>query len=196
MSETISGHPKLWYSRGYLPHFDGGEIIQFITFRLADSLPQNVLEQWEREIERDLISEVEFHRKLEKYLDNGYGNCYLKNEQISSVLIETLEKFDGEKYKLFAWVIMPNHVHLLLRPEESISLAEIMHSIKSYTSHEANKILKRKGRFWSKEYFDRFIRNQEHFVKTFDYIENNPVKAGLCKDKCDWKFSSAFISTV
>jgi REP element-mobilizing transposase RayT len=67
-----------------------------------------------------------------------------------------------------------------------------MHSIKSYTAHEANKILNRKGRFWSKEYFDRFIRNQEHFNKTVSYIENNPVKAGLCKESKDWRFGSAY----
>ena len=193
MTDKSLNRPKLWYSRGYLPHFDGGEIIQFITFRLADSLPRNVLEQWELELERKIISKIEFHQKLEKYLDSNSGECHLKNAQIAAVIIETLEKFDGEKYKLYAWVIMPNHVHLMLRPAENVSLAKIMHSIKSYTAHEANKILNQKGSFWSKEYFDRFIRNHDHFIKTFDYIENNPVKAGLCENKSDWKFSSAFV---
>jgi REP element-mobilizing transposase RayT len=188
--------PKLWYSRGYLPHFEGGEIFQFITFRLADSLSQNVLKHWRLAVERNLITEIELQRKIEKYLDSNIGECHLKNLDIAVVIVETLEKFNGEKYRLIAWVIMPNHVHLLLRPEENIPLAEIMHSIKSYTAHEANKILKRKGGFWSKEYFDRFIRNREHLIKTIDYIENNPVKAGLCKNKSDWKFSSALISSV
>jgi hypothetical protein len=146
----MNDSPKGWYSRGYLPHFDGGEIIQFITFRLADSLPQKVLEKWSKEIELDLISKIEVQRKIEKYLDSNYGECHLRNERIAAELEETLLKFDGEKYKLFSWTVMPNHVHLLLQPLENFTLAEIMHSIKSYTAHKANKILNRKGRFWSK----------------------------------------------
>lgn len=185
--------PKLWYGRGYLPHFDGGEVTQFITFRLSDSLPQNVLEKWKIEVEQGLITEIEFHRLVDKYLDNGIGNCYLKDERIAKLIEETLLFFDGQKYKLIAWVLMPNHVHLLLIPKNNFSLSEIMHSIKSYTSHEANKILGRKGNFWSKEYFDRFMRDYEHFAKTIAYIENNPVKAGLCEKANEWQFSSAFV---
>jgi REP element-mobilizing transposase RayT len=185
--------PKLWYSRGYLPHFDGGEIIQFVTFRLADSLPKNVLEKLKIEVEQGKISDIEYHRNIERFLDAGIGNCYLQNEEIANTLKETLLRFDGVKYKLFAWVIMPNHVHLLFIPKENVTLAEILHSIKSYTAHQANRILNRKGSFWSKEYFDRFMRDYTHFEKTIAYIENNPVKAGFCQKVSDWKFSSAFI---
>lgn len=184
--------PRLWYSRGYLPHFDGGEIFQFITFRLADSLPKKVLDGWKIELEQNLITEIEYQRKLDKYLDNGYGECHLKDKRIAEMIEETLLLFDGKKYKLIAWILMPNHVHLLLKPNETFSLAEIMHSIKSYTSHEANRILGRKGQFWNKEYFDRFIRNYEHFIKTIAYIENNPVKAGFCAKPSDWRYSSAY----
>lgn len=187
----MNDRPKGWYSRGYLPHFDGGEYLQFITFRLADSLPQTVLERWKQEVERKLIDDLEVQRKIERYLDSGIGECHLKDERFALPLIETLHKFDGEKYKLSAWVIMPNHVHLLLRPKENHSLAQIMHSLKSFTAHKANRILGRNGRFWSKEYFDRYIRSYEHFIKTLDYIENNPVKAGLCEKRADWRFSSA-----
>lgn len=105
---------------------------------------------------------------------------------------ETLIHFDDIKYKLIAYVIMPNHVHILIKPFGDHSLSSIMHSIKSYTSHEANNILRRKGFFWSKEYFDRYIRNHDHFVKTFDYIANNPVKAHLCEKYTDWRFSSSY----
>lgn len=184
--------PKLWYGRGYLPHFDGGEVTQFITFRLADSLPQNVLEKWKIEVEQRIITEIEYHRMIDKYLDKSIGNCYLNNERIAKLIQETLLFFDGKKYKLIAWVLMPNHVHLLLIPKSDFTLAEIMHSIKSYTAHEANKLLERKGSFWSKEYFDRFMRDYEHFEKTIAYIENNPVKAGLCEKASDWRFGSAF----
>ena len=98
---------------------------------------------------------------------------------------------DQTKYRLTAWVIMPNHVHLLCTPSAGHDLAEIMHSLKSYTSNEANKMLGRKGRFWQKEYFDRYLRNGRHFAKVLAYIENNPVKARLCERAEDWPFSSA-----
>jgi REP element-mobilizing transposase RayT len=107
------------------------------------------------------------------------------------MIAETLLRFSDDKYKLPAWVIMPNHVHLLLTPKADVPLAEIMHSLKSYTAHQANKILNRVGKFWSKEYFDRYMRDYEHYVKTIAYIENNPVKAGLCKNASDWRFGGA-----
>ena len=86
---------------------------------------------------------------------------------------------------------MPNHVHVLLKAEPGDSLSSILHSWKSYTSNEANKILARRGEFWQEDYFDRYIRNASHFQDAIDYIERNPVKAGLCARKADWEFSSA-----
>ena len=106
---------------------------------------------------------------------------------------ENLLHFDGVKYKLHAWVVMPNHVHYLATPKAGFELAEIVHSCKSYTAHEANKILERSGRCWFPEPFDRYIRNGEHFVNTIKYIENNPVKAGLCAKPSDWRFSNAHV---
>jgi REP element-mobilizing transposase RayT len=95
------------------------------------------------------------------------------------------------KYRLAAWVVMPNHVHMLCTPCGGYSLAQVMHSVKSFSSSEANKMLDRAGRFWQKEYFDRYIRNARHFSKAVAYIENNPVKANLCGKPEDWPFSSA-----
>jgi len=107
---------------------------------------------------------------------------------------DTLLYFDNEKYKLISWVIMPNHVHFLLRPFENHKLEKIIHSIKSFTAQKANQILNRRGKFWQEEYFDRYIRNYEHFEKTINYIELNPVKAKLCEKPTDWKFSSAYFN--
>lgn len=87
---------------------------------------------------------------------------------------------------------MPNHVHLLIRLLEGNSLSDIMHSIKSYTAHEGNKILGQKGTFWSKESYDRYIRDENHYFNTVAYIENNPVKARLCSAPEEWEYSSAF----
>jgi REP element-mobilizing transposase RayT len=181
-----------WRSRGYLPHYDGGETSQFITARLADSLPQNVLEEWRIQLEKEEINDIEFRKKIEYFLDQGYGNCYLKDERIAEIVKDNLLHHQDKKYKLYAWVIMPNHIHYLITPILPYSLAEITHSNKSYTAHEANKILNREGQFWFRESFDRYIRDENHFLQTIAYIENNPVKAGLCERKTDWKYSSAY----
>jgi REP element-mobilizing transposase RayT len=184
--------PEGWHSRGYLPHFDAGEVFQSITFRLADSMPQSLLESWRADLVRE---SVEFGDKLrlriEAYLDSGYGACYLLNPQIANIVQNALLYLDGNRYRLSAWVVMPNHVHFLAAPRDGQSLSKIMHSIKSYTSQEANKILLRKGRFWFEDYFDRYIRNARHFENAISYVESNPVRAGLCRRAVDWPFGSA-----
>jgi REP element-mobilizing transposase RayT len=184
--------PRGWHSRGYLPHFDGGEITQFLTYRLADSLPQKVLRNLQIQVEQELITDREMLINVEKYLDQGIGSCYLRQTEIAEIVEENLLRFADVKYKLHAWVIMPNHMHILLRPLEGYSLSEIVHSCKSYTSTQANKVLNRTGKFWFPEGFDRFIRDYDHFEKAFNYIERNPVKAGLCENQSDWRFSSAW----
>jgi putative DNA methylase len=104
---------------------------------------------------------------------------------------DSLLFFDGERYKLSAWVVMPNHVHSLLTPSAGQQMSRILHSLKSYTANEANKILNSGGRFWQPESFDRYIRDSAHFVSVVKYIENNPVKARLCAQPQDWPYSSA-----
>ncbi len=182
-----------WYNRGYIPHFDGGEIPQFLTFRLFDSLPQKVVEKW-REDAKDQGEEgkVIFRKNVENYLDKGFGECFLKDERVAEMAQNSLLFHHDKKYRLLSWVVMPNHIHTLATPFEKTELREITHSIKSYTAHEANKLLNRKGQFWQHESFDRYVRNRKHFVNVIEYIENNPVKAGLCEKPEDWKFSSAF----
>jgi putative DNA methylase len=183
-----------WHSRGYLPHFDGIEIPQFITIHLADSIPKKVIRRWKQEL-RELKYEQErvlLQRRIEKYLDQGYGEALLKHTSIATMVQNSLLRFDGTRYRLHAWVVMPNHTHSLMTRFESYELQDILHSLKSYTAHEANKLLHRTGQFWIEDYFDRYMRNEEHFSKTVEYIENNPVKAGLCEKPSDWRFSSAW----
>ena len=181
-----------WHSRGYLAHFDA-ELPQFITFRLHDSLPQSVLLGWQEELKHQKREPVQaiMRRRVEAYLDQGHGSCYLKDSGVASIVQEALLFHDESKYRLAAWTVMPNHVHLLCTPSVGYSLAEIVHSLKSYTSSEANKLLNRKGRFWQKEYFDRYIRNARHYARVVSYIEDNPVKANLCAKPEDWPFGSA-----
>jgi len=129
---------------------------------------------------------------VERYLDWGHGSCFLRDERVANLVQNSLLFHHDKKYRLSAWVIMPNHIHFLATPLENIELSQIAHSIKSFTAHEANKLLKRTGQFWQHEPFDRYIRNRKHFVSVVRYIENNPVKSGLCSLPEDWRFSSAF----
>jgi putative DNA methylase len=184
--------PIGWHSRGYLPHFDAGEIFQSITFRLFDSMPQTLLEKWTRELANEKDSEDQLRYRIEAYLDSGYGACFLSDDRIADLMQSALLYFDGERYRLSAWAIMPNHVHLLAAPCFGYSLSSIMHSLKSFTAQQANKILARKGRFWFEDYFDRYIRNARHFENALGYIESNPVRAGLVKSAADWPFGSAW----
>ncbi len=176
-----------WYDRR-LPHFDGDQQTQFITFRLSDSMPQELLQKWRSEIP----NEIHFRKKIEGYLDSGYGNCWLRDERVAAIIRDTLKYHDEKKYNLVSWVVMPNHAHILVRPLAGEHLPSIMHSVKSYTAQQANKILYRKGQFWQHESFDRYIRNLRHLAAVIRYIENNPVKAGICERPEDWRFSSAY----
>ncbi|MCI0705451.1 MAG: transposase [Planctomycetia bacterium] len=183
-----------WHSRGYLPHYDGGdELTQSVTFRLADSVPSHLVEAWQEELltQPEAERELELHRLVEKYLDVGHGACHLRDPQIGSLVETALLFFDAKRYRLHAWVVMPNHVHVLFTPIIGRSLSDIVGSWKSFTAKEANKLLHRSGQFWQKEYFDRFIRTAEHFGYALDYIEKNPLKAGLCLAPEDWPFGSA-----
>jgi putative DNA methylase len=180
-----------WTSRGYLPHLDGHDVVQFITYRLADSLPRNFLTKLKAQLDRGEITEIEYHRRVERYLDLGHGPSYLGQQAVAAIIEENLLRFDGDKYSLLHWVLMPNHVHILLRILNGHSLAAIMHSIKSYTANQANRVLGRTGSFWSVEYYDRFIRDGAHYTNVVNYIHRNPVKAGLCGEPGDWEFGCA-----
>lgn len=183
-----------WHSRGYLPHYDGGATTQFITLRLEDSVPPSVIDKWKVFLTH--LKEEEAKRilqeRIEKYLDQGYGKCFLRIPPVAKEIEDALREFEGERYRLHAWVIMPNHLHLLFTQIEPNTLAQIMHSFKSYSAKEANRILNCSGSFWQAEYFDREIRDGNHYANAFGYIERNPVKARLCKRAEDWRFSSAW----
>jgi len=183
-----------WHTRGYLPHFDGCAIPQFVNLHLSDSIPQKVIERWKRQLS-DLPSkeqQIVLTRRIERYVDQGYGDSVLGNEDVAGMVQDSLLKGNGVSFKLFSWCVMPNHLHSLITRFEHLELDEIVRLFKSYTAHEANRILRRDGDFWMEDYFDRYIRNARHFWNTVRYIENNPVKAGLCQRPADWQFSSAW----
>ena len=105
---------------------------------------------------------------------------------------DALLHFDDQRYRLIAWCVMPNHVHVLIETWKRWPLASVLHSWKSYTAHAANQILGRSGDFWFREYFDRFIREDRHFANAVKYIEENPVMAGLARRPEEWRWSSAW----
>ena len=126
---------------------------------------------------------------LDKYEDAGYGQCFLRDERIAQIVQNALLHFHEERYELVQWCIMPNHVHVLVKTMPDISISDIMHSWRSFTAHEANMVLGRTGQFWMEEYFDRYIRDAEHFDSTVRYIRNNPVKAGLVSEPEQWPWA-------
>jgi REP element-mobilizing transposase RayT len=178
-----------WTSRGYLPHFDQPDLIQGITFRLADALPVHVVEAWMQD--PAVKTDVERRTRIETYLNAGHGACYLRDPRIGKLVEGAFQYFDGERYRLIAWVVMPNHVHAMIEVKQGFPLRSIVQSWKSFTAHKANDILDRKGTFWYADYFDRFIRDERHYSNAVAYIHNNPVKAGLVDDPKRWPFSSA-----
>ncbi len=183
-----------WYSRGYLPHFDREGLTQTVCSRLFDSMPQTILQAWQEELEHLPEEEYKLERRkrIDRYLDQGYGCCLLRDPQNADIVQNNWLHFDGVRYHLHAWVVMPNHTHILFTPLPGRDLSQIVHSWKSYTSHEINKAVGRSGKLWQEEPFDRFIRDAHHFDNAKAYIERNPVKAGLCKQPEDWPWSSAY----
>ncbi|MDB6017724.1 MAG: Protein of unknown function Protein of unknown function [Pedosphaera sp.] len=195
------------HTRGYLPHVKREGASYFVTFRLADSLPQNVLLGFKRQQAEKLRAlapgaqtareqiDREFRRQIERYLDRGVGACQLKRPEVARMVVEALRHFHEKQYLLDEWVVMPNHVHLLLWPLPNFTLSDILLSHKRHTARQANLILGRTGNaFWQHESYDHWIRDDQEKSRIRRYIRSNPVAAGLCSVPEEWRWSSAFLS--
>ena len=182
-------------TRGNLPHWEEQNAIYFATFRLADSLPQSVLRAYEfekqnivrtaRQAGRPLSPSEEkrleklFSEKIQAKLDAGVGQCFLAKPEIADLVAEGLRHFDLSRYLMYAWCVMPNHVHALFRILSGCTLAEVLHTWKSYSATKANRLLRRSGQFWQREYYDHIVRSEDEFYRIVNYILGNPKKAGL-----------------
>ena len=177
--------------RRNLPHWQQGEAWVFVTWRLGDSLPKAKLDQWkeEREIWHqqhpepwDDNTESEYHERfsqqIDQWLDQGSGSCVLKDSTNAKIVADALRHFDGERYDLASFVVMPNHVHVLFRPLGDHALPDILKSWKGFTAREINKRMGKTGALWQEEYWDRLIRNEPHFFKVVEYIRENPGARG------------------
>jgi len=188
------------HDRGRLPHWEKEGATYFLTFRLADSLAKSVLDRIESE--RQAIAKtanqqhrpqsVDERRKLqrlstpivEQFLDSGAGTCHLRSPAVAEIVADTLRHFDEDRYRLFAWCVMPNHVHVVARLFPGQTLATVLHSWKSFTAKRANLILGLHGAFWQREYYDHLLRNEEELERVVRYVADNPAKANLK----DWKW--------
>lgn len=163
---------KGWHHRGYLPHYDGSDVIQHVVFRLQDAVPAGM-------------------REGDDVLDQGLGSALLKEEVPAHIVCNALLHYDRERYALHAWCVMPNHVHALVGTDERYELGSIVRSWKSFTALKINAISGSAGAVWARDYFDRFMRDEAHYLATKAYIERNPVAAGLVSCAELWPFGSA-----
>jgi putative transposase len=196
MTKTPDHPHKGWHSRGYLPHLDSGDLHQAITFRLADALPRNVIDAWKRELVRQqhqTHSKNTHHlrRKIARYEDAGHGCCLLRNPSCASIVQNALLHFDGIRYRLLEWCVMPNHVHVLIHCPAGSNIGALVQSWKCFSSRCIKRLLPQNGSIWAHDYHDRYIRDQNHMTNIRNYIQQNPVAAGLCRSPEDWPWGSA-----
>ena len=175
---------KGWYFPRSLPHFDTPERPQFITFRLFDSLPAGVAGARLGE------GDADYRRRIEIALDAGSGACWLARPELAEIVGEALLHGRGETHDLHAYVIMPNHIHVLTTFREGFRLPDVVRGWKSFSARRINAILGRDGALWQRDYFDRYIRDEAHFERVRHYIETNPVAVGLTDAAENWRFSS------
>jgi carbamoylphosphate synthase large subunit/REP element-mobilizing transposase RayT len=184
-------HGEVSQTRRNLPHWQQSGATYFVTFRLADSVSASLRKQWEDEFAAwarhhpkpwDAPTAYEYQQRFiesrEMWLDRGHGACLLRVRETAELVASALRHFDGERYVLDGFVVMPNHVHVLVQPVGEHSLSDILHSWKSFTAHQ----IERSGHsepLWQAENFDRIVRGWEELLEYRRYIVRNPEKAGL-----------------
>ncbi len=183
-----------------LPHWSQNDATYAVTFCLIDSLPAVARQEIDAEraqFERQIRDDREFtaadhaagrrlfSEKVESSLDAGAGECWLRRPEIGEIVAKALRRFEGERYRLMAWCVMPNHVHAVVRPLGAHSLSEIVHSWKSFSAGAVNKVLGREGALWQGESYDHLIRDQRDLEAQIRYVRENPGKAGLV----DWRWA-------
>jgi carbamoylphosphate synthase large subunit/REP element-mobilizing transposase RayT len=189
---ALNRHGEIQKAHRNLPHWQQEGATYFVTFRLSDAVPQNILRQWKEELETwrkfhpepwDAATKYEYQKRFEDsrehWLDQGHGECILKDSNLAKIVVNALRHFDRDRYVLDAFAVMPNHVHVLVRLAEGQPLADVLHSWKSFSAKTINKMLGRTGRLWQEESYDRIVRDWNELVRYRDYIARNPEKSGL-----------------
>jgi REP element-mobilizing transposase RayT len=176
---------KGWHTRGYLPHFDAKSVVQHVVFHTRHALSDALV----RELSTLDVSEK--RRRFDAALDASKRGCVFEDQRCALLLEDQFHHFDGERYDLLAWCIMPNHVHVVLCCIDDIALGQIVRTWKVQATIAINALLGTKGPIFAPDYFDRFMRNGKQTERAIAYIENNPVAAGLCMYPSEWRYSSA-----
>jgi len=202
--ELFNPDGELRITFGNLPHWYQPGATYFITFRTADSLPKEVADLWYRRrndwLQRHRINakaanwqadlrrlpdrlQHEFHatfsREFLEHLDKGHGACVLRRNDLAEIVAKSLRHFDGERYLLGDFVVMPNHVHLLVGLLGETEVEAQCYSWKKFTATQINRELKQTGEFWQAESFDHLVRSAEQFERFQRYIAENGLEAGL-----------------
>ncbi|MDE5814105.1 MAG: transposase [Muribaculaceae bacterium] len=172
---------------GNLPHMHQDGKMQYVTFRLADSLPASkqcelnkLVDSFKREHPEPWNHDIQIEYwkiigpQAERLLHNGYGSCLLRFPEVRKVLIDTISHNDGIKYVVDAYVIMPNHIHMLICPIGKQKIEDILHSIKGFSGYAINKLTCSSGQFWMRESFDRLVRSEAAYGHYLRYIISNP----------------------
>ena len=204
---SFDPHGELKSTERNLPHWEQSGATYFLTFRLADSLPNSLLLEWREELKLwsrhhpkpwSKLTEQEYDERfgdrLEKWLDAGHGSCRLKETEAGKIVANTLRHFDGDRYILDGFVVMPNHVHALLKPLGEYSLSEILHSWKSFSAQQVNKAAGTQGTVWQDETYDRIVRTMEQLEFYRGYIARNPAEARLTKGNFVLEVASKLMS--
>jgi putative transposase len=183
---------KITVGHNRLPHWDQQGSCYFITFRLFDSVPAALMaehrraetawlashpEPWTPEVE--LEYRRAFHGQVERWLDQGHGDCLLRQPECGQIIATALGYHEGVRTRLHGWVVMPNHVHVLTEICVGWDLPGLLKSWKGFTANAINHRLGRTGPLWQKGYYDRIIRDWDHFEKVVRYIRRNPANANL-----------------
>lgn len=185
----LDPHEDIDKHRHNLPHWQQGDTWIFLTYRLADALPESKLVAWQEKRTRWLelhpepwedATESEYHERfsagIDRWLDQGHGACLLRDPANSEIVADAFRHFDGERYQLGPWVVMPNHVHLLFRPLGGHRLPDLVHTWKRFTSRKINLRENRDGALWQPDYWDRLVRSGKHLLWATCYIRKNPEK--------------------
>ncbi len=188
-----------------LPHWFQPNVATFITFRTKDSMPKAVIKAWREEISQWLLQKglensdewdelpgvdsipqnlrAKFYKLKSqgwhRRLDQCHGNCVLRDPALALIVSDTLKFFDGDRYDLASFIVMPNHVHVLVQFRHNVSLAKQTESWLRFSARQINEQLNQTGPFWQSKPFDHLVRSNEQFEYLLDYIRSNPKKAGL-----------------
>jgi REP element-mobilizing transposase RayT len=192
MTDFLNPYDVVQMHGSVLPHWQQGSAYIFVTWRLADALPADLLRQWKTE--RDTWMAIHplpwnpqtskecdecFPERMEAWLDRGAGRCQLREPRYRNIVSDALYHFDQERYALSSFVVMPNHVHVVFQPLAGNLIEDILHSWKSYTSKEIQKLTNERGSLWQRGYWDRLMRNQIHLDRCKRYVRENPMVARL-----------------